>query len=426
MIKHIFETTGSKILIFVVSFAILILTTQFLGAEGRGIIGILTTNLGLISLFTGCIGGSALVFLSPRHDIYSLIFPSYLWGLIVSLLGSLIISITGYFSQDIAVHIFFLSFIASIINTNLMIFIGKQEITENNLISIFQIGIQFLILGVLLLIFQYHEVNSYIISLYASSIVGVCLSFFPLMKHLKITKIKPDISKELLSSLISLGFISQAGNIIQFLNYRLSFYILEFFNGYSAVGVYSVGVSLSESLWLISSSISLVQYGRISNQTNQDESIKITVLLSKYSFILTLFLVLILVMIPPFMFSIVFGKDFSSVHLVLLTLSPGVAIFGFTTIISHYYAGIGKYSINTYCSILGLIATLLFNYLLVPHFGYIGAGLATSISYLITAGCLTIYFIWETKTPLKAFIPTRKEIIEIKGIIQTLIPYPKK
>lgn len=84
MIKSIFSTFTTRVFSLIISFATLILTTNYLGAEGRGYISLLTASAGLINLFSGFIGGAALVYLIPRNKSRNFVIQSailsYFWA----------------------------------------------------------------------------------------------------------------------------------------------------------------------------------------------------------------------------------------------------------------------------------------------------------------------------------------------------------
>lgn len=418
MLNKILGTFVTRIFSSILGFFILILTTQYLGAEGRGIIGLLGVSIGIILIFTGFIGGPALVYLTPRKNLLQLLIPSYLWAFLVCIVGTLFLMTSQLVPENLISHIFLISFISAISNINLMILIGKEKINSNNIISLIQTVANFLTLVFLFLVINRPNLLSYIVSLYVTNLISLILGFYILRKFVTFSRLDSKMDSSVVRDLLKFGFLAQIGNVIQYLNYRLSFYILNFYTGIAAVGIYSVGVSLSEALWLASSSISLVQYSKISNTNDLNYSRELTVRLAKFSFIITAFMVILILFIPANLFGIIFGKDFSPVRNIMFALSAGIASFGLTVIISHYFAGIGRYHINVTASLLGLIGTVIFNLLLVPKYGYIGAGIAASISYLISSFFLIWKFVTETKTSLLEFRISENDIIFISNTIK--------
>lgn len=112
MTKNILTTFTSRIITAITSFVLLLFTTNDLGAEGRGIISLLTASCGLISLFSGFIGSSAMVYLIPRNKnkdfILQVFVISYIWTIVVGGVLVAIFLLAKSVSKEILVHIFFI------------------------------------------------------------------------------------------------------------------------------------------------------------------------------------------------------------------------------------------------------------------------------------------------------------------------------
>ncbi len=289
-----------------------------------------------------------------------------------------------------------------------MVLLGKEKIYVVNLITLSQIISNFGFLLLFFFAFKYVSVLSYVFVLYFASASAFAISFIMILKYLNFTNIYGLLN--VVKDVIKYGGVAQLGNVIQYLNYRLSYYILNYFLGASFVGIYSVGIALSEAVWLIGNSIAYVQYAKISNTKDLGYARDITVRLSKFSFIITFTCLIFLLLIPSILFTAIFGRDFGPVKEIMFYLSPGIASFGLTIIISHYFAGIGKYYENTIASLIGLIVTVAFSFLLIPKYGYIGASIAASLSYIATSIFLIFRFFKETKMSFKEFYVTKKDI----------------
>lgn len=99
-----------------------------------------------------------------------------------------------------------------------------------------------------------------------------------------------------------MGGLIQLAGLLQTLNYRFSYFLLKKFFGEATLGRFDAGNKLSEGIWLISKSIALVQYSRLSNESDQDKSAVITLGLVKVSLGVTLAGVLLLLLIPSTIF----------------------------------------------------------------------------------------------------------------------------
>jgi O-antigen/teichoic acid export membrane protein len=216
--------------------------------------------------------------------------------------------------------------------------------------------------------------------------------------------------KGLLMEILRFGTYVQFANIFQTLNYRLSFKFVDFYIGRGAVGVLSLGMQLAEGMWLISRSIATVQYSRLSNEMNYDYGVRLTLTLAKITWIVTGFAMVLLLLVPKFVFVAIFTARFGDVKLVIASLALGIVTLSVSMIFSGFFPSINKPYHNTISSAIGLLFTVVCGVLLIPRYGIIGAGMSASISYFFLTLYQFIIFSRMTKLRLRDFMLTRSEI----------------
>jgi len=200
----------------------------------------------------------------------------------------------------------------------------------------------------------------------------------------------------------------------------MSFYVLDFYHGEAAVGVYSNGISLAESIWLIAKSISLVQYARIANTGNRKDAAALTVRLIKFSLAASFIILIPLLVMPVSFYVFLFGEGFEGTRMVIWTLALGVMVYNFSILTGHYFSGTGRYHVNAITSSIGLVASVILYYTLIPSFSLNGAGWATSLSYLITSIILLIWFRRECPDWLQRLMPLKDDVRKMKEEIRKL------
>jgi O-antigen/teichoic acid export membrane protein len=84
--------------------------------------------------------------------------------------------------------------------------------------------------------------------------------------------------RALLAEMSKFGAWVQLANLAQLMNYRLSYYFIEWYAGRQPLGIYELGTKLSEVVWIFPKSICLVQYARLAN--NQDRNMRSSLLLA--------------------------------------------------------------------------------------------------------------------------------------------------
>jgi hypothetical protein len=90
--KNTTFTIGSKFLILLSNFALVVFSTHIWGSEGRGVIALVLANVSIIAIFNNVFCGSTIAYHAPRVKRDTLLFLSLAGALFVSLAGATIFS----------------------------------------------------------------------------------------------------------------------------------------------------------------------------------------------------------------------------------------------------------------------------------------------------------------------------------------------
>jgi len=427
LFRKIVNTFGARALSAVINLLIAIILSQYLGPGGKGIQSLIITTITFILVFANLVGGATLVYLVPRHTSSLLMLPSYLWTILIALLSYFLLNIFPVVDPAFIIHICVLSVLNSFASINTSMLIGKEKINESNVIAITQPVILIISLFIFFACNNDPQIRHYIYSLYISFTASVIVSFYYYYKHFGRIKIHGfKAYRPIVFEMVRYGVLNQVAHITQMLSFRLSYYVLDYYHGESAVGVYSNGISLAESIWLISKSISMVQYARISNITERTEAARLTTRLIKFSLAASLVLLIPLMLLPASFYTFIFGEGFEETRMVVWALSFGVLVYNFSILTGHYFSGTGRYHVNAISSSIGLVASVILYFTFIPKFGVAGAGWATSLSYLVTTIILMILFNRENKSWYKDLIPSRGDLKQLKAEIRAMMPNGKK
>jgi O-antigen/teichoic acid export membrane protein len=209
--------------------------------------------------------------------------------------------------------------------------------------------------------------------------------------------------------MLNIGIIIQVCNIVQLLNYRFTYFILEREYGVGILGVFATATALAESVWLISKSISIIQYAEIASSKDKFTARRSTIRFSKLSLVTSMVVYFPLLFIPDYIYAFIFGNEFQYIGTQVLIFAPGILAFSFSTILAHYFAGFGRNSVNLLIASIGLIMTIVLSLILIPHFGINGAAISVSISYLATAILYLVIFKQDVDLKFKELIPLSSE-----------------
>lgn len=396
------------------NFLIAIIISQTLGDTGKGTQALLLTTISFILIFSDIICGASIIYLAPRHSFKKILVASTIWAaLIAVVMGFAIWLFYPKLAPDLVAHVTILSFISSLSNINFRFLVGKEEIQKANYNTLLQPVLMVSALTLYYILLKKTDIYGYVIGLYAAYGGTFLLGIWMLRKEY--ANLRHDKDKEygpVLKDLFKYGFLNQTGHFVQFFNLRLSYYLLDRFINVGRVGVFSNAVSLAEAIWIISNSIALVQYARIANADDRTYAQKLTLDLSKICLLVSAVALVVLCLLPSEFYVFVFGKDFGEMAHLIRILAPGVLFYCVFLILGHYYSGIGRYQMNTFAALCGLVATFICGFTLIPKFDVAGAAITSAVSYTINAVFLFAFFLKESHFKGKDFLLTKKEITD--------------
>jgi O-antigen/teichoic acid export membrane protein len=411
MFKAIISNFSVRFFAAIFNLLIAICISHYLGAAGKGEQSIILASITIILLVDNLIGGASVIYLASRTGTKNLITTAYSWAFFVSSCCYLILSSIPWIEQKNVIAISLISGLNSIISINSSILVGKEKIQRSNLLSF---CIPFLTLSVILSQLILHttkNIDIYLNSLYIAYSSTLLLSLFLIKKELKREdSLEINELPNTFKILLFYGFQNQIAHIFQLLSFRLSYFLLENNHGQKAVGIYSNGLSIIESIWLITSSISLYQYSRISNSNDKEYSLKLTEKLTKLGLLLAFISLFVALFIPSEFYIWLFGKEFGELSVIIRLMAPGIWIFNYALILGHYFSGVGKYYVNAIASGCGFFITLVLSFFIFPKMTIYDAALTAVISYFTTS-LVVIYFYLKEGGKFVVF-PTIGEIKE--------------
>lgn len=191
-------------------------------------------------------------------------------------------------------------------------------------------------------------------------------------------------------------------NVVSLLNYRASLFLVERFHGLSVVGTYSVAVTVAELLWLLSSSVTVSAYARIGHPDVRVAG-AMTVQAVRINVLATLAAAPVLLGLAWWGLPWVMGEAYAASLLPLAALLPGVAAYAAASSLSAFYTNhLGRPQLSG--SIAGLSLTVSFGlgWFLVPAYGAVGAGLSSSLGYIVAIVAAYGVFLKHAGLPVRA------------------------
>jgi stage V sporulation protein B len=380
-------TLAARLAAFGFSLITNIILARALGPEGRGVYAVAVLVPAVISLLVQLGVGPANVYyyskglIRPDELIAHSIALSLLIGIVcfAAIFGYVEISrstqVLGISSQYALVACLSLPFV--LLTIFLMgILQGAQRFVHFNVLLLGQYGLPALTLVIAMLLFNrstLSAVGAYTTSNALTAIVALyCVA--PLPRGF--VRLRPSTLKQL----FRFGLISYLGTVTSFVNYRFDVFIVNFFAGTRQVGLYSVGTGLAEIVWYISNAASIVLAPRAA-AAEGEEADRITEAVGRVVAFTTLVAAVLLALAAPIIIVVFFGDAFADSVWAVWLLLPGILTYAVGRILSMYLLGRNKLKIDLLAASTGMAVTLVLDFALIPHLGFRGAAIASSIAY---------------------------------------------
>ena len=203
--------------------------------------------------------------------------------------------------------------------------------------------------------------------------------------------LRPDLPALRLQ--VRTGLPGQAGNILQFLNYRLDQFLVAGLATRADVGIYAVAVGLSETVWWIANAVALALLPRLTRM-EAERGAEIAAVACRNTLLVAAVAAAGLAGTAAILVKPVFGAAFGDATQAVFWLLPGIVALSGAKVLSSYLFSQGKMAINSLFAMVALGGTLLFDVLLIPRFGISGAAASSSIAYT-TSAVLTVAYFWR-------------------------------
>jgi O-antigen/teichoic acid export membrane protein len=415
--KLIFNTVVARALSTALNFCIALLIARHAGPAVKGDVTLLITTVWFLIFFSNILGGQVLVYLIPRNKMELLIIPAYAWSVLIAVAGFMFLKFTHIIHANHIPSIVVLSFFSAIISIHQTVLLARKQITNANILLIIPLFMQ--LAGVLFCFYFMHISDAYAY-IYASLVaytVTSLMSFLLVKKFIHFGGGLDFFAAKELKASFRFGLLFQLIEILQLLNLRYYFYQLGLQQGSKYLGIFSIGISILEAVWIIPRSVATVHYVHTSHSADVNAEAHRAVRLFKFSFMVSLLALFIIWLVPSQVYTFVFGPGFSDVKHSMRFLLPGILIYSFPLVISSFYFGTGKYRSLIISNIAGFASLVIFSWLLIPRYVMSGAGLAATLSFAVASVILWVMFMADTKIRLADFVPDKNDVQAIKDVI---------
>ena len=386
--KDIINTSVVNFAGLVIGFFQGVIIARHFGADGKGEIAFYLSLYSLIfSISNLGVKQSASYFLAENKVTYkglrTLFYFSNIFGLLVLTSSFLIQELQ--FDSFYLILLFTLHF--ALFNTIFSsISLSKREITKINTLRLLSLFTVFILVFILFFILKKQDIELFfVIHLISHFICSIYVYKNILCKYQNVLFFKNKNNFKELKLILLKGITYCIPLFIYGINYKIDLLILPKYVTNYDIGVYSLGASFAEMIWLIPSVLSIVIFSySISDNNSKEFSLKIWSNTKKIMLILLPLLIIFWIIIYYFI-PILYGSEFNESSFITLILLPGTyLIIAFNTLNADM-AGKGMPMKGVYVFSIGAIINILLNISLIPDYGIIGSAIASSISYTFSA-----------------------------------------
>jgi O-antigen/teichoic acid export membrane protein len=204
-------------------------------------------------------------------------------------------------------------------------------------------------------------------------------------------KYKPvmrKISEEEYRSFSAFSAMILITNAVQFIAYRVDYWIITLYYDHDAVGVYAQASKFAQLLWIVPAILAGLMTPALKNQAQRLTETDL-VAICRVTFFMHLVLTLLLIMAALAIYNFFLPDDYYNGFFALLIMIPGYLFFIFSILLAAYFSANRLLKINLFTSLLCCCTIVLLDFLLIPVYSYKGAAIANLAGYSI-ASCYII------------------------------------
>lgn len=219
-------------------------------------------------------------------------------------------------------------------------------------------------------------------------------------------------------SIVRYSLKAHVSNVLTYLNSNFGSYIVQGSYGQSNFGVYNAAVTMMQQVWILPDAVSMVIMSRIASMKEQNDKLKLTLISSKLVTYVTAATAALLVCVADIFVPRIFPMYVGALA-PLKFLIIGSIFISYAKVLNNSISAYGRPELNIISTALGIVANIVFSFLLIPVMGINGVALATSITLTLQGLSSIVIFCVFTKTPFyRLLIPNGEEIAMVKGIIK--------
>lgn len=408
--RRVTGTVAVQFLGLAISIGVGAITARWLGPTGRGIYQLAILYPGMLSLLlSGGLSGANVYYTgAKRFDVATLTATSSAVAIVGTIVGALLTGLgiwLGWFDRWLPglpawlIVFGYLTLPLSLLQLYYRsILHGLQQIHRVNLLLLWQsiTTLLFTIVGVIILPGDlFGAMAAYTLSLLV--ILGVTMRWLGQAGG----TFRPQWKQAVLREMFTYSMRGYIANLLQFYNYRLDNFVVNFYLGPAQVGIYGVSVRFAELLLRFPEAVGFVIFPKAAATTAHQMN-RITPRVFRLTLIITAVGALALALMAKPLIRFVYSAEFEAAYWPLLVILPGIVLLGASKVLSNEIAGRGYPQYNSISAAISVIFTVGLDIALIPRWGIVGASAASTVAYIATFFSTIFFYYRVSSLPAEA------------------------
>lgn len=421
--------TAYRILNIAATFILTILMSRLMGSAGYGLFSLIIVNVTVYNLISGFGAEAGITYHGASGKFNTVKLISFAFTIILAqllilfLFGIIYKSIyhQNWFGLQNSWPVIFIFLSISLTDKYNALFYGHHLYSFVNKIIFFG---NLACMAAFAAIYFFSNNYPFQIYLYIYSVIALLQSvFLVVLFHINANQpvypLKLSVNEWKL--FFSYSLITVATNFIQFLAYRIDYWMLDYYRGAKELGVYSVSVKLVQLFWILPILFAGLLFPGTAGQRKEFGEEKIVSIL-RFTNTINIITGLLSFFFITWLLPLFFGKEYAEGVMPFRWLLPGIILFCNTTILAAYFAGKNQLKVNLAGSVLCLFIILILDFLLIPSLGFNGAAIASSIGYGVSGFYYIHKYLKDSANNLPdIFIMNRNDKDQVFNLLKKLL-----
>jgi O-antigen/teichoic acid export membrane protein len=389
-LKPIAYTFLSKITVALLGLALVVFVSRTFGSTGRGHISLFLSSVALLQMLMEFGSNSAVINLSYTHSPKMLLKSA---ALFISVIFILALPVFGFLDLPFKWAITPMAVLFALVNLLQMLLMGQQQLVYRN-ISLLVAPI-LVLLGLLISVYNLGpQLNLYPLCLAISLLISAIIAFSWFYRFLPKQSNEPFVFQ---SIILQQGAWVQGAQLIQFLNYRINFFLIALWLSDADLGVYNNVIVICEAVWILGHSMGQIQHMKIRNSVSALVDVQMTKRYVGLNLLGAMAMALVLCLLPSAFWTSLFSQDFKAIAQLLPHCVLGILVFSVSNIINHYLHAKDQFKVIFWINVFGLCFGLLAAIVAIPSYGLIGACWSWGVGLTASMVGYLYYFVKHAK-----------------------------